>query len=44
MVTYIFYCIIIGYILCSLIKKKNQKILSEGKIDIAERVHGTVTL
>ena len=38
-VTYIFYCIIIVYILF----KKKSKILSEGKTDIGERVHKTVT-
>ena len=39
MATYIFYCIIAVYILSSLIQKK-----AEGRKEIGERVHKTITL
>ena len=42
MVTYIFYCIIIVCILCSLIYKKTKKFYRKEKKDIGERVHETV--
>ena len=43
MVTYIFYYIRILYILFTLMFQKYKKNLSEGKKDIAENVHKTVT-